>query len=173
MLKKVLMILVLAVLVPHAFALDPVIDIDVPMNHSSTEGFYIYPESTTFETGQNISFFNDDKNRRPFTVISEEGVFENGTSNEAYMSFRQRTRFVLNEPGTYNFYLKERPIIKIHLTAVGDGSSGTGQDADRQGDTQDREEPDYFKGMGGIPGFGAAAASLVLTIAFLIVRNRR
>ena len=174
MLKKIITTLVLLALIHPVLAMDPVIQIDVPIEEEPTEGFFLNPEhpSTTFQLGENISFFNNDRNRRWFTVVCDRNFFENGTSTETYMSFRQRTRIQLDEPGVYNFHLDEKPTVKIQITVEGDvTSTGVQQTDDRSADMSKKDE--LFPGLGELPAPGMLPAFMILILAFLVLRTRK
>ena len=177
MLKKTITVLILLAIIQPAWAFDPVITINVPVAEEPTEGFSVYPEGTTFQQGQNISFFNNDRNRRWFTLICDKNIFVNENTseatNESYMSFRQRTRLQLNEPGVYNFHLLEKPTVTIRITVIGDNS---GEIIDAQympKDLPDTESNDFFKGLGELPGPGILAAFMMLILAFLTHRTKK
>ncbi|MDF1558179.1 MAG: hypothetical protein P1P80_08400 [ANME-2 cluster archaeon] len=173
MLKTIFALLILFTIIQPVSALDPFITINVPIADEPTTGLFLNPESpsTTFQLGQNISIFNDDRNRRWFTVVCDRNVFENYTTNEAYMSFRQRTSFQLNEPGTYNFYLDEKPSVTIQITVEGDGTEVTDSD-DGIRDISDPASGGLFQGMGELPGPGVFSAFVLLILAFLRLRTR-
>ena len=174
MLKKTITILILLVIIHPVLAMDPVIQINVPIEEEPTEGFFLNPEtpSTIFQQGQNISFFNNDRNRRWITVICDKNLFDNGTSKETYMSFRQRTRIQLNEPGIYNFYLLEKPTVTFQITVEGDESVPVVQETqDRPLDTPEKDE--LFPGMGELPAPGMLPAFVLLVLAFLTVRTKK
>ena len=176
MLKKSITLLILLAIIQPVWAIDPVITINVPVAEETTDGFFLYPEGTTFHQGQNISFFNNDRNRRWFTLMCDKNIFVNETTgeaiNESYMSFRQRTRLQLNEPGVYNFHLLEKPTVTIRITVIGDNS---GEIIDAQympKDLPDTESNDFFKGLGELPGPGILTAFMVLILAFLTHRTK-
>lgn len=172
--KNILIILAIIALIYPVSALEPVIFIKVGMEENPTKGFYLLPEDAVIEQGQNISFFNDDQNKRWFTVVSEENLFP-----ETTISFRKRVYYEFNEPGTYNFYLKEKPTIKLQLKVVGNGSSDdTGQDTREdsgQTITPEAFRPDLgtvdpWDTIAQLPGFGALMTVLVITL--LAIRAR-
>jgi len=157
-LKKTITVLILLAIIQPVWAIDPVITINVPVAEEPTDGFSVYPEGTTFHQGQNISFFNNDKNRRWFTLICDNNIFVNETSgeatNESYMSFRQRTCLQINEPGVYNFHLLKKPTVTIRITVIGDNSGEIIDTQDIPKDLPDTESNDFFKGLGELPGPG-------------------
>jgi hypothetical protein len=175
MLKKPITLLILLAIIQPAWAIDPVITINVPVQQEPTEGFYVYPEGTTFQQGHNISFFNNDRNRRWFTLICDKDIFVNENTgeatDEAYMSFRQRTRLQLNEPGVYNFHLLEQPTVNIRITVIGDNSGEIMETRDIPQDLPKTGSNDLFKGLGELPGPGMLAAFMVLILAFLVHRT--
>ncbi|MCD4816965.1 MAG: hypothetical protein K8R06_11290 [Methanosarcinales archaeon] len=176
MLKKTITVLILLAIIQPVWAIDPVITINVPVAEEPTDGFSVYPEGTTFHQGQNISFFNNDKNRRWFTLICDNNIFVNETSgeatNESYMSFRQRTCLQINEPGVYNFHLLEKPTVTIRITVIGDNSGEIIDTQDIPKDLPDTESNDFFKGLGELPGPGILTAFMVLILAFLTHRTK-
>ena len=177
MLKKTITVLILLAIIQPVWAIDPVITINVPVVEEPTEGFFVYPEGTTFQQGQNISFFNNDRNRRWFTLICDKNIFVNETTseatNEAYMSFRQRTRLQLNEPRVYNFHLLEKPTVTIRITVIGDNSGEIIDTQDIPEDMPDTESNDFFKGLGELPGPGILAAFMMLVLAFFTHRTKK
>jgi hypothetical protein len=177
MLKKTIIILILFSIIQPAWAIDPVITINVPVQQEPTEGFSVYPEGTTFQQGQNISFFNNDRNRRWFTLVCDKNIFVNETTgeatNEAYMFFRQRTSLQLNEPGIYNFHLIEKPTVKIRITVIGDDPVEIIDSQNIPEDMPGTESNDFFKGLGELPGTGILAAFMVLVLAFLILTTKK
>lgn len=176
MLKKTITLLILLAIIQPVWAIDPVITINVPVAEEPTDGFFVYPEGTTFQQGQNISFFNNDRNRRWFTLICDKNIFVNETTgeatNESYMSFRQRTRLQINEPGVYNFHLLEKPTVTIRITVIGDDSGEIIDTQDMPEDMPGTESNDFFKGLGELPGPGIFAAFMMLILAFLTHRTR-
>jgi len=177
MLKKTITLLILLAIIQPAWAFDPVITINVPVAEEPTDGFSVYPEGTTFQQGQNISFFNNDRNRRWFTLICDKNIFVNETTsettNESYMSFRQRTRLQLNEPGVYNFHLLEKPTVTIRITVIGDDPGEIIDTRDIPENLPETENNDFFKGMGELPGPGILAAFMMLVLAFLTHRTKK
>jgi hypothetical protein len=177
MLKKIITLLILLAIIQPVWAIDPVITINVPVGHEPTEGFFVYPEGTTFQQGQNISFFNNDRNRRWFTLICDKNIFVNETTgettNESYMSFRQRTPQQLNEPGVYNFHLLEKPTVTIRITVIGDNHGEIIDTQDIAEDLRVTESNGFLKGLGELPGPGILAAFMVLILAFLTLRTKK
>lgn len=177
MLKKTITLLVLLAIIQPVWAIDPVITINVPVAEKPTEGFSVYPEGTTFQQGQNISFFNNDRNRRWFTLMCDKNIFVNETTgeatNESYMSFRQRTRLQLNEPGVYNFHLFEKPTVTILITVIGDDSGEIIDTPDIPKDLPDTGSNDFFKGLGELPGPGILAAFMMVILAFLALKTQK
>ncbi|MCD4797813.1 MAG: hypothetical protein K8R19_02225, partial [Methanosarcinales archaeon] len=167
---------ILLAIIQPVWAIDPVITINVPVAEEPTDGFSVYPEGTTFQQGQNISFFNNDRNRRWFTLICDKNIFVNEitgeATNESYMSFRQRTRLQLDEPGVYNFHLLEKPTVTIRITVIGDNSGEIIDTQDIPKDLPDTESNDFFKGLGELPGPGILTAFMVLILAFLTHRTK-
>ena len=176
MLKKSITLLILLAIIQPVWAIDPVITINVPVAEETTDGFFLYPEGTTFHQGQNISFFNNDRNRRWFTLMCDKNIFVNETTgeaiNESYMSFRQRTRLQLNEPGVYNFHLLEKPTVTIRITVIGDDSGEIIDTRDIPKDMPETGSNDFFKGLGELPGPGILTAFMVLILAFLTHRTK-
>jgi hypothetical protein len=172
MLKKIIVFLILIAIIHPVSAIDPIITIRVPVQEEPTEGFFVYPAGTTFEQGQNILFRNNDKNKRWFTVVCDKQIFDNGTSNETYMSFMQTTSLQLNEPGIYNFHLLEKPTVKIQITVEGDEFVPVVQETQvRPLDTPERDE--LFPGMGELPAPGILPAFMLLILAFLTLRSKK
>ncbi|MCL7413786.1 MAG: hypothetical protein M8353_09245 [ANME-2 cluster archaeon] len=170
--NKILIVLILLALMHPVSAIDPIITIRVPVQEEPAEGFFVYPEGTTFEQGQSILFRNDDKNRRWFTVICDKNIFDNGSSNEAYMSYRQITPVQLSEPGIFNFHLKEKPTVNIQITVIGDGTAPEVQETqDSPVDLPEKDE--LFPGLGELPAPGMLPAFMLLILAFLTLRTKR
>lgn len=170
--NKIMIVVILLALIHPVSAIDPIITIRVPVLEEPTEGFFVYPEGTTFEQGQYILFRNDDKNKRWFTVICDRNIFDNGSSNEAYMSYRQITPVQLSEPGIFNFHLKEKPTVKIRITVIGDGT------ATEVFETQDipvdlSEKDELFPGLGELPAPGILPALMLLILAYLTFGTKR
>jgi hypothetical protein len=175
-LKKTITVLILLAIIQPVWAIDPVITINVPVAEEPRDGFSVYPEGTTFQQGQNISFFNNDRNRRWFTLICDKNIFVNETTgeatNESYMSFRQRTRLQLDEPGVYNFHLLEKPTVTIRITMIGDDSAEIIDTKDIPKDMPETGSNDFFKSLGELPGPGILTAFMVLILAFLTHRTK-
>lgn len=177
MLKKIIITLILLTLIHPVLAMDPVIQINVPVELEPTEGFRLNPEcpGTTFQQGQNISFFNNDRNRRYFTVVCDRNFFDNGTNDTKYLRFRNRAYVQLNEPGIFNFHLLTKPTVTFQITVEGDGSVPVMQETQ---ETQDRpvdapEKNELFPGMGELPAMGILPAFILLVLAFLTVRTKK
>jgi len=174
MLKKIIITLIFLTIIHPVLAMDPVIQIDVPVALEPTEGFRLNPEtpSTTFQQGQNISFFNNDRNRRYFTIVCDRNLFDNGTNDTKYLRFRNRAYVQLNEPGIFNFHLLTKPTVTFQITVEGDESVPVVQE------TQDipvvtPEKDELFPGMGELPAPGMLPAFMLLILAFLTLRTKK
>ncbi|MBW6517217.1 MAG: hypothetical protein K0A89_01760 [ANME-2 cluster archaeon] len=174
MLKKIIAFLILFSIIHPVSALDPFITINVPVEEEPTKGLYLNPEhlSTTFQQGENISIFNDDRNRRYFTVVCDRNIFDNGTSNTQYLRYRNRAYMQLNEPGIYNFYLLDKPTVKLQITVIGDGTSTEVQET-QDGKTDISGKDEFFPGMGELPAPGILATYMLLVLAFLTIRYKK
>ncbi|MCG7850451.1 MAG: hypothetical protein MIO93_14940 [ANME-2 cluster archaeon] len=174
MLKIIIVFLILFSIIHPVSALDPFITINVPVEEEPTKGLFLNPEhpSSTFQQGQNISIFNNDRNKRYFTVVCDRNIFDNGTNNTKYLRYRNRAYIQLNEPGIFNFHLLTKPTVTFQITVVGDATSTNVQETQvRPLDTPEKDE--LFPGMGELPAPGMLPAFIFLILAFLTVRTKK
>ncbi len=168
--RIITVILALIAIIQPVAASDSFIYIRPGTLENQTEGFVlIYPLENTIEQGQTITFKNEDLHRRPFTLVSEENLFP-----PTILTFRRSLSLQFDEPGTYNFYLEEKPTVTVQLTAVDYDSNNEPQATQSPPQEQEVvEENNPWAAIKGIPGFGTPATSMMLILAILIVRNKR
>ena len=170
MLRTITVILLLIAIIQPVAASDLLYYIRPGTLENQTEGFILmHPLESTVEPGQNITFKNEDLHRRPFTLVSEENLFP-----PTILTFRRSLSVQFDEPGTYNFYLEEKPTVTLQLTVVDYDSNNEPQAT--QSPTLEQEvveENDPWAAMKDIPGFGTPATLMMLILAILVVRNKR
>lgn len=167
--KTIIFILALIAIMQSVTASDSLIYIRPGTLENQTEGFVLmYPFENIIEQGQTVTFKNEDLHRRPFTLVSEENLFPQTT-----LTFRRSLPVQFDEPGTYNFYLEEKPTVTFQLTVV---------DYDSDNEPQATQSPPYeqevveennpWAAMKDIPGFCTLATLMMLILAFLTHRTR-
>ena len=170
MLRTITVILLLIAIIQPVAASDLLYYIRPGTLENQTEGFILmHPLENIVEPGQNITFKNEDLHRRPFTLVSEENLFP-----PTILTFRRSLSVQFDEPGTYNFYLEEKPTVTFQLTVV---------DYDSDNEPQATQSPPYeqevveennpWAVMKDMPGFCVPATLLMLILAILIVRKKR
>jgi hypothetical protein len=170
MLRTITVILAfIAIMVPVA-ASDSLIYIRPGTLENQTEGFILmYPLENIVEQGQTVTFKNEDLHRRPFTLVSEENLFPQTT-----LTFRKSLPVQFGEPGTYNFYLEEKPTVTFQLTVVNYNSSNEPQANQSPPQKQEVvEENNLWTSLKDIPGFCTPATFMMMIFAILIVRKKK
>ena len=168
-LRTITVILALIVIMQPVTASDLLIYIRPGTLENQTKGFVLmYPLENTIEQGQTVTFKNEDLHRRPFTLVSEENLFP-----PTILTFRRSLSVQFDEPGTYNFYLEEKPTVTFQLRVV-DYDSDNEPQATRSPPYEQEvvEENNPWAAMKDIPGFCTPATLLMLILAFLTHRTR-
>jgi hypothetical protein len=130
MLRTITVILAFIAIIAPVAASDSLIYIRPGTLENQTEGFILmYPFENIVEQGQTVTFKNEDLHRRPFTLVSEENLFP-----PTILTFRRSLSVQFDEPGTYNFYLEEKPTVTFQLTVV---------DYDSDNEPQATQSPPY------------------------------
>lgn len=171
MFRKFIIILFLIVLAQPVSSAYSLVSIKPGTLDNQTEGFVLmYPLENTIQPGEVVTFRNDDLHRRHFTLVSEEGLF-----NETTLNFRQSLEYQFNDSGMYNFHLMEKPTVKLQLTVSGNDSTATPQKTPDIPEVAQTPEEKYqwTNLVEKIPGFGAVAAFILLIVAFLAISIRR
>jgi hypothetical protein len=170
MLKTITVILAFIAIVQPVAASDSLIYIRPGTLENQTEGFVLmYPLENTVEQEQTVTFRNEDLHRRPFTLVSEENLFP-----PTILTFRNSLPVQFDEPGTYNFYLEEKPTVTVQLTVVDYDSDNEPQATQSPPHEQEVVEvKNSWAAMKDIPGFCIPATLFMLILAILIVRKKR
>ncbi len=170
MLKIITVILLLIAIMQPVAASDLLFYIRPGTLENQTEGFVLmHPLENIVEPGQNVTFKNEDLHRRPFTLVSEENLFP-----PTMLTFRRSLSVQFDEPGTYNFYLEEKPTVTVQLTIVdydSDNEPQATQSPPREQEVIEENNP--WAAMKDIPGFCVPATLMMLILAILIVRKKR
>jgi PBP1b-binding outer membrane lipoprotein LpoB len=70
--------------------------------------------SLDLKKGETISWMNmQDNPKRKFTLVSQEGLFENKT-----LVYRQPFAYTFNETGNYNFYIVGQPRMNVSVSVA-------------------------------------------------------
>ncbi len=167
--KTIIFILALIAIMQSVTASDSLIYIRPGTLENQTEGFVLmYPFENIIEQGQTVTFKNEDLHRRPFTLVSEENLFPQTT-----LTFRRSLPVQFDEPGTYNFYLEEKPTVTFQLTVVDYDSDNEPQAIQSPPYEQEVvEENNPWAAMKDMPGFCTLATLMMLILAFLTHRTR-
>jgi len=76
------------------------------------DNYRAYPTSLDIKQGETVAWMNyQDSPRRIFTLVSEEGLFENEN-----LVYRRSFAYTFNETGAYNFTVVGQPKMNVIIT---------------------------------------------------------